>query len=93
MDCSGSNRHFEAGGIIAIRTVTDICSIAFVDRLIEKGLQNQASYEEEREKGNRYVFLHELLSQTQDRVKIRSELLNILVAGRDTTVSPIFHYS
>ena len=36
---------------------------------------------------SRYVFLHELVSQTADKVKIRSELLNILLAGRDTTAS------
>jgi len=33
----------------------------------------------------RYLFLHELLRQTQDRYTVRSELLNILLAGRDTT--------
>lgn len=32
-----------------------------------------------------YVFLHELISHTNDIVKIRSELLNVLLAGRDTT--------
>ena len=36
---------------------------------------------------SRYVFLHELVSQTEDKLKIRSELLNILLAGRDTTAS------
>lgn len=36
---------------------------------------------------NRYVFLDELLSVTEDRTAIRSELLNILLAGRDTTAS------
>ena len=36
---------------------------------------------------SRYVFLHELVSQTSDTVTIRSELLNILLAGRDTTAS------
>ena len=33
----------------------------------------------------RYVFLHELLKQTQDPYVVRSELLNVLLAGRDTT--------
>jgi cytochrome P450 len=33
----------------------------------------------------RYVFLHALLQQTQDPYALRSELLNILLAGRDTT--------
>lgn len=50
---------------------------------------NQAKYEPEKENGqsNRYVFLHELCSQTTDKIKIRAELLNILLAGRDTTAS------
>jgi cytochrome P450 len=33
------------------------------------------------------VLLQELISQTKDTVTIRSELLNILLAGRDTTAS------
>ncbi|KAF2487472.1 N-alkane-inducible cytochrome P450 [Neohortaea acidophila] len=36
-------------------------------------------------KEERHTFLDELLQQTTDRIVIRSELLNILVAGRDTT--------
>jgi cytochrome P450 len=36
---------------------------------------------------SRYVLLEELISQTNDKIKIRSELLNILFAGRDTTAS------
>jgi hypothetical protein len=35
----------------------------------------------------RYVFLHELIKQTQDPVTLRSELLNVSLAGRDTTAS------
>lgn len=33
----------------------------------------------------KYVFLDELLKQTQDPVELRSQLLNVLIAGRDTT--------
>lgn len=35
----------------------------------------------------RYTFVNELARQTNDRTRIRSELLNILLAGRDTTAS------
>ncbi|KAH6616873.1 cytochrome P450 [Boeremia exigua] len=35
----------------------------------------------------RYVFIHELAKQTTDRNRIRDELINILLAGRDTTAS------
>lgn len=43
--------------------------------------------EPEQHPNTRYVFLHELVSQTSNKIKIRSELLNILLAGRDTTAS------
>ena len=45
-------------------------------------------------KKERYVFLYELLKQTQDPYTLRSELLNVLLAGRDTTaglLSCTFH--
>ncbi len=35
----------------------------------------------------RYVFLHELAKQTDDPLQLRSELLNLLIAGRDSTAS------
>ena len=35
----------------------------------------------------RYIFLHELIIRTTNVPAIRSELLNILLAGRDTTAS------
>jgi len=60
-----------------------------VDSIVEKAMRSQADYESEKEKGlsNRYVFLHELCSQTTDKIKIRAELLNILLAGRDSTAA------
>lgn len=36
-------------------------------------------------KRERYIFLQELVSQTRDPTELRSQLLNILLAGRDTT--------
>ena len=44
----------------------------------EKNAQNEKST-------GRYVFLRELVKMTQDPYTLRSELLNILLAGRDTT--------
>ncbi|KAF2865926.1 n-alkane-inducible cytochrome P450 [Massariosphaeria phaeospora] len=35
----------------------------------------------------RYVFIRELAKQTNDKQRIRDELINILLAGRDTTAS------
>ncbi|MCJ1335542.1 hypothetical protein MMC09_000814 [Bachmanniomyces sp. S44760] len=36
---------------------------------------------------DRYLFLRELVAQTQDPAELRSQLLSTLVAGRDTTAS------
>ena len=58
----------------------------FVDGFVNKGLAYHRLADAEKGE-NRYVFLHELVKQTQDKVQIRSELLNILLAGRDTTAS------
>ncbi|KAF2861565.1 putative P450 monooxygenase [Piedraia hortae CBS 480.64] len=53
----------------------------FVDYYVSKGLSKKCSPSE------RYVFLDELCERTSDPIHIRSELLNILLAGRDTTAS------
>jgi cytochrome P450 len=56
----------------------------FVDTIISRSLSRGKV---DSEPSKTYVFLHELISQTTDIVKIRSELLNVLLAGRDTTAS------
>ncbi|KAL8775618.1 MAG: hypothetical protein Q9209_000114 [Squamulea sp. 1 TL-2023] len=57
----------------------------WVDALIERSLSSASEKLDHSE--DRYVFLHELVAITPDKVRIRTELLNILVAGRDTTAS------
>ncbi|KAI9743319.1 MAG: hypothetical protein M1818_003165 [Claussenomyces sp. TS43310] len=47
---------------------------------LERGLEGS-------EKKRKYVFLEALATQTQDPLELRSQLLNILLAGRDTTAS------
>ncbi|KAF2866083.1 cytochrome P450 alkane hydroxylase-like protein [Massariosphaeria phaeospora] len=60
----------------------------FVDNIIQDQIAASASTSGPLSPSpDRYVLLDELLSQTQDRTVIRSELLNILLAGRDTTAS------
>lgn len=42
----------------------------------------------------KYTFLYELAKETTDRIRLRDELVNLLVAGRDTTasmLSNLFH--
>jgi cytochrome P450 len=62
----------------------------FVDTFVEKGLARRdvlLKAEREGKQSTRYVFLEELVKQTADAERIRAELLNILLAGRDTTAS------
>lgn len=62
----------------------------FADRYVRKGLEYRKTHDVEKstsEEGGRYVFLHELVKRTSDPLQIRSELLNVLLAGRDTTAS------
>ncbi|KAL8961870.1 MAG: hypothetical protein Q9193_001640 [Seirophora villosa] len=62
----------------------------FTDHYVELGLEWLKKQDVEKSNsvaGERYIFLHELVKATQDPVRIRSELLNVLLAGRDTTAS------
>ncbi|TLD27052.1 hypothetical protein PspLS_04316 [Pyricularia sp. CBS 133598] len=59
------------------------------EELAQGGGDQKTSKSEER-----YVFLHALARQTQDRKVLRDELMNLLMAGRDTTaalLSNLFH--
>ena len=65
-----------------------LCDSDFVDELIKKALSNrQKAAEKSTPEPGRVTFLSQLAAETTDRVKIRSELLNLLLAGRDTTAA------
>ncbi|KAL8786788.1 MAG: hypothetical protein Q9213_002609 [Squamulea squamosa] len=62
----------------------------FVDHYVQLGLESQKKRDVEKsasKSDERYVFLFELVKATQDPIRLRSELLNVLLAGRDTTAS------
>jgi cytochrome P450 len=72
----------------------------FVDYYVDKGCAGRDQQkqqqpvattkpndDDEKSSTERYIFIDELVRQTPDRTRIRSELLNILLAGRDTTAS------
>ena len=58
----------------------------FVDRAIEYRRTADLEKAPEKQKGQ-YLFLHELAKATDDKRRLRDELLNVLLAGRDTTAS------
>jgi len=57
----------------------------FLDEVIYKALEARKDPKSEARDKNNYVFLDALIDETQDPVFLRSQLLNILLAGRDTT--------
>ncbi|KAE8131080.1 cytochrome P450 [Aspergillus pseudotamarii] len=65
----------------------------YVDNFVKKAIQYRHSLDAEKHAGettnsqSRYVFLHELAKETDDPTEITDQILNILLAGRDTTAS------
>ncbi|KAI9761985.1 MAG: hypothetical protein M1840_001514 [Geoglossum simile] len=54
----------------------------FADDILSRGLDAQG---DERERHSRYVFLDVVAKDSGDRTSLRQQMINILVAGRDTT--------
>lgn len=60
----------------------------YVDKFVNIALQSDGSSKGKTGDGKeKYVFLEELAQRTRDPEELRSQLLNILLAGRDTTAS------
>lgn len=59
----------------------------FADHYVNLALENDTAQKVSSESltTTKYVFLHELVKVTRDPIELRSQLLNILLAGRDTT--------
>jgi cytochrome P450 len=64
---------------------------SYIDRFVDDALEFRKKLDEEKvagdQKDEKYYFIQEVAKQTTDRKRIRDELLNILLAGRDTTAS------
>ena len=69
-----------------IKVVTD-----YVGRYVQQALQYRKDFIRDLEKTTsnkgRYIFMHELVKATEDPVRLREEMMNVLLAGRDTTAS------
>ncbi len=62
----------------------------FIDHFVRLALDKDLSKEKDPEKQGgkeKYVFLEALVAETRDPKELRDQLLNILLAGRDTTAS------
>lgn len=60
----------------------------FVGQFVDEAIRYRESGDVEK-KGDedKYVFLHQLAADTRDKTRLQDELLNVLLAGRDTTAS------
>lgn len=56
----------------------------FLDEIIRKSLATDRPDQSSPAKTN-YIFLDALIEETKDPIVLRSQLLNVLLAGRDTT--------
>lgn len=64
-----------------------------MDQFVDEAIRFRANNPKDSEKaiGDRSLFLQELARATDDKDRIRDEILNILIAGRDTTASLLSH--
>ncbi|KAI9710442.1 MAG: hypothetical protein M1812_007410 [Candelaria pacifica] len=71
--------------LIGGRAFTNACASVhkFVDEITARGLQTLA--DTTHEKPDRYLFLDVVAQNSQDKIALRDQLVNILLAGRDTT--------
>lgn len=57
----------------------------FADYCVNLAFEKERTGDIEETKEKKYTFLHELIKVTKDPFVLRSQVLNILIAGRDTT--------
>lgn len=64
---------------------------AYIEKFVDSALEFRQALESEDKSGagkdDKYYFIQEVAKQTTDKKRIREELINILLAGRDTTAS------
>lgn len=61
----------------------------FIDYFVQKAMNAQRDPSEKDADAERYVFLEAIAKETTDPLEVRSQLINILLAGRDTTASTL----
>jgi cytochrome P450 len=64
---------------------------SYIEKFVDDALTFRKELDEEKRNSNpkdgKYYFIQEVAKQTTDKKRIRDELINILLAGRDTTAS------
>jgi cytochrome P450 len=74
---------------IEAKKAIQVCH-AYIERFVDEALKIRQDSDAEKTAGSgkdKYFFIQEVVKQTTDKERIREELINILLAGRDTTAS------
>ena len=87
---AGGERRFRLGKFVHFVSQRDYYQSIrrvhqFIDAHVEWALRHSDVTEENEKSLQRYIFARELAKMTQDRKVLRSELLTIFLAGRETT--------
>ena len=83
-------RYMDSYWLISPKGFKDACSTCheFIDHYVRIALSKTIEQKNKDPSGKeRYIFLEALAAQTQDPIELCSQLLHILLAGRDTTAS------
>lgn len=77
-------RYLDLYWLIGGRRFKESCASVhqFIELIIDR---RRAAAEGDREKGGRYVFIDAIAENVRDRNALRDQLINIMLAGRDTT--------
>lgn len=59
----------------------------FLEIFVNEALEATSSDSEKKTENSSYIFAHEIARDTRDPIEIRSQIFNVLIAGRDTTAS------
>lgn len=59
----------------------------YVDQFVDRALAHDRDEKPSTDSEGQYVFLYELVKHTKGRTELRDQILNVLLAGRDTTAS------
>lgn len=83
--------HWIVGGILFRKEfrATNRTIQSFVEGYVDKALLARKEKSEVYENPDKYVFLYELARETTNPTALRDQVLNILIAGRDTTASTL----
>ncbi|KAF2019217.1 cytochrome P450 52A12, partial [Aaosphaeria arxii CBS 175.79] len=81
------NEHY---ALLETKGFMDKCRLChrYIDQFVHKALNRRKDRQQDQQiKKEKYVFADSLANETNDPIEIRSQLLSILVAGRDTTAA------